>query len=65
MFDIKAMKVGGDVFVTRLREHGVLALNLGKTRIRMVTHRGIEREDVEMALATIEGVTKEVKSGGR
>jgi threonine aldolase len=65
MFNIKALKVGGDVFVGRLRERGVLALNLGKTRIRMVTHRGIEREDVEMAVATIEGVTKEAKSGER
>ena len=64
MFDVKGLNVGADVFVGKITEQGVLALALGETRIRMVTHRGIEREDVEMALAVIEGVAKEIRSRG-
>lgn len=64
MFDVGSLDAGADRFVSKLRERGVLALNLGKTRIRMVTHRGIEREDVEMALAVIERVAKETESRG-
>lgn len=64
MFDVGGLDAGADRFVSKLRERGVLALNLGKTRIRMVTHRGIEREDVEMAIAAIESVAKEIESRG-
>ena len=64
MFDVKGLNVGADVFVGKMREQGVLALALGETRIRMVTHRGIEREDVEIALAVVEGVAKEIGSRG-
>ena len=65
MFDVKGPDAGAGAFVSRLREHGVLALNLGKTRVRMVTHRGIEREHVEKALAIIEAAAKEIRSEGR
>ncbi|MCW4020458.1 MAG: aminotransferase class I/II-fold pyridoxal phosphate-dependent enzyme [Candidatus Bathyarchaeota archaeon] len=59
--DVGGLGVGADVFVKKLREHRVLAGITGKTRIRMVTHRGIEREDVEKALAAIEDVAKETR----
>jgi len=32
------------------------------TRVRFVTHRGIEKEDIEKALCIIEEVVKEIKA---
>ena len=37
-------------FRSRLRDAGVLASGFGPTRVRMVTHYGIERADIEEAL---------------
>jgi threonine aldolase len=61
VFDVDGLRVRTDVFLKRLKEHGVLAGNISKTRIRMVTHRGIEKEHIEKALAKIELTTKEFK----
>jgi len=52
MFEISQLNITAEAFVKEMRKQGVLALDLGKTKVRMVTHRGIEREDVEEA-ATI------------
>ena len=60
MLDVGGLGVESKVFITKLKECGVLALNEGKTRVRMVTHRGIEKEDVEKALSKIEEVAKEI-----
>ena len=65
MLDVKGLNVDAGFFVDKLRERGVLSLNLGKTRIRMVTHRVIEKEDVEVALAIVERAAKEIRSGER
>ena len=34
-------------YLSHLEEHGILALALGPTTIRMVTHLGIEKQDIE------------------
>jgi threonine aldolase len=65
MFDVNGLGVGAGNFVNRLKERGVLALNLGKTSVRMVTHRGIEREDIEKTLSIVEDFEKEMKSEQR
>jgi threonine aldolase len=61
MFDVAGLNVEGSLFVQKLKQHGVLALSLGNTRIRMVTHRGIEKEHIEKALTAAEAITKELK----
>jgi threonine aldolase len=65
MLNIDGSKVGAKVFVDELRKHGVLALSMGRTRVRMVTHRGIEREDVEQALTIVGNVARELRSRRR
>lgn len=40
-------------FVARLREHGVLVFDVGRQRIRVVTHMDVSLEDVERAAAII------------
>jgi len=36
--------------IYKLAENGVKALSLDKERIRMVTHRGVSRSDIEHSL---------------
>jgi threonine aldolase len=60
MFDVDGLGVKADVFVKKMREHGVLAGNMSRTRVRMVTHRGIGKEDVEKALTAIEETIREL-----
>jgi len=61
MFDISRLNVTAEAFVKELRKQGVLVLDLGRTRVRMVTHRGIERGDVEKAADRIEDVTRKMR----
>jgi threonine aldolase len=45
-----------DDFLKKLKEKGILALAQAKNRVRIVTHRGIEREHIETAAATIDRI---------
>jgi threonine aldolase len=59
-FDISGLGVSANEFLLRLKANGVLALAMGKHKVRLVTHRGIGREHVEKAVAAIEAVAKVV-----
>jgi threonine aldolase len=61
MFDVDGLGVKADIFVKELKEHSVLAGNMSKTRVRMVTHRGIKKEDIQKALTAIEETIKELR----
>ena len=43
-------------FLQKLRENGILVLAQAKNRIRIVTHRGIEKEHVETTADAIERI---------
>lgn len=43
-------------FVAKLGQRGVKLLTIGDRKLRMVTHYGIERDDIEAALATVQQV---------
>jgi len=45
-----------DVFLRKLKENGILALAQAKNRVRIVTHRGIEKEHIETAAVTIDKI---------
>jgi threonine aldolase len=47
---------GAPPFLAAIAEKGILALPVGPDRVRMITHYGIEREDVERALELIRTV---------
>ncbi len=55
-FDVNDLGVKSVEFLRKLGEYGVKALSTGQTSIRMVTHRGIEREDIEYAINSIDTV---------
>jgi threonine aldolase len=61
VLDIAGLGVSDERFLSRLRENGVLASTIGKNRVRMVTHRGIEKEHVEKAIAAIDSIADELR----
>jgi threonine aldolase len=55
MFDVSALGFTGKEFVEMLLKYGVKALTVKRNVVRMVTHRGITREDI---LETIDAVNE-------
>ena len=55
MFDVSDLGFTGKEFVEKLLKYGVKALTLRGNVIRMVTHRGITREDI---LETLDAVNE-------
>jgi threonine aldolase len=60
-FDISGLGIAMDLFISRLRKKGILALAMNKDNVRMVTHNGIEREHVEKTIEVINEVSSEVQ----
>jgi glycerophosphoryl diester phosphodiesterase len=50
------------VFLLKLKEKGILALAIAKNKVRMVTHRGIEKDQVEKTIAAIQSIANEAKA---
>jgi threonine aldolase len=63
LFDVGGLGVADGLFLSKLKENGVLALTNAKNKVRMVTHRGIEKEHVEKAITATENVANELNSG--
>jgi len=51
--DVAGMGLDADAARARLREAGVLATDMGETRVRLVTHRDVDGEDVETAVERV------------
>jgi threonine aldolase len=60
LFDISGLGVADEQFLSKLKESGVLASTLAKNKVRMVTHRGIEREHIEKTITAIEDISNEL-----
>jgi threonine aldolase len=60
-FDVSDLKINAKKFKNKLKEHNILAGSIGRTKIRLVTHRGIEKKHIEQTLNIIENVVKEFK----
>jgi len=58
-FDISGLGIADDLFLSKLKEKGIFALTLAENKVRMVTHRGIEKTHVETAIAAIENIANE------
>jgi len=61
IFDVSDLGVTSAEFVQRLSEHGVKSLTRNETSIRMVTHRGIEREDIEHTIDSIDKLVSSIR----
>lgn len=60
-FDVGELGITANQFISELEENGVLALTLAKNKIRMVTHRGIEKEHIEKTLSILESIVKNLR----
>ena len=60
-FDISRLGASDEVFLSKLKQKGILALTMAENKVRMVTHRGIEKEHVEKSIAAIESISSELQ----
>jgi threonine aldolase len=60
--ETSGLGVDDGIFVSKLKEKGVLAGAIGKGKVRFVTHWGIEREHVEAALDAIGNVVRDLSA---
>jgi threonine aldolase len=60
-YDVSGLGIDGQKWVAKLNEVGVKAGPLEAGRVRMVTHRGIEKEDIEFTLNVAEKVAQELR----
>lgn len=58
MCNITSLKISDEKFIRELEKMKILALNLGKNKIRMVTHRGIEKEHIDKTVNAISNIQK-------
>ncbi|MFB0502171.1 MAG: low specificity L-threonine aldolase, partial [Candidatus Bathyarchaeia archaeon] len=61
IFDVRALGVTSAEFVQKLDEQGVKSLPRSETSIRMVAHRGIEKEDIAYAIESIDKVANSIR----
>ena len=61
-YDVSGLRTNGNKWVEKLGASGVKAGALEDNRIRMVTHRGIEREDIEYALVVAEKAASDIRN---
>jgi len=61
MFDVRNLGVTSAYFVQKLGECGVKSMHANETRIRMVTHRGIERDDIKYTIESIDKVVNSIR----
>jgi threonine aldolase len=64
-FDVSGLGVASDQFIAELKGYNILALTRDKNRVRMVTHRGIEKEHIEKTLNAVESVKKKLRGRPR
>ena len=48
-------------FISKIEKNGVKASDYGPTTARMVTHRGIERDDVEYSLGVMSEIVERIR----
>jgi threonine aldolase len=60
-FDISGLGKTASFFISKLKQKGIFALALDEKKVRMVTHKGIEKEHVEKSIGAIESVSNELR----
>jgi threonine aldolase len=59
-FDIDSGKITAEQLKKRLEEKGIMALPTGPTRFRMVTHYGVEANDIDLTVSALNDIMKKV-----
>jgi threonine aldolase len=61
LYDVSGLGVAAKEWLAKLSEYGVKAGAQEGGRVRMVTHRGIEKDDIEYTLTVAEKAAKQIK----
>jgi threonine aldolase len=61
ILDVSGLGVDSNQFVSALNGKGIKTKTRGRTAVRILTHRGVEEEDVRYALNVIGDVAKELR----
>jgi threonine aldolase len=61
LYDVSGLRITASEWTARMRDLGVKAGAQEAGRVRMVTHRGIEKEDIEYALEVTEKVARQIR----
>ena len=59
-YDVSGLGITGAEWASRLKEDGIIASARQGGRVRMVTYRGIEREDIEYTLQIAKNLAKKI-----
>ena len=60
-YDVNSLRISANEWVAKIGAHGVKAGAVDGRRVRMVTHRGIEKEAIEYTLEVVEKVAKQIR----
>ncbi|MBA7702746.1 L-allo-threonine aldolase [subsurface metagenome] len=60
-FDLDSENITAQQVVEKAKQKGILLLNLGGKTLRMVTHYGIESEDIETTISALSQIMKKLK----
>jgi threonine aldolase len=62
-YDVTGLGIDAEKWVAKMKEFGVKAGAVDSGRVRMVTHRGIEKEDIEYTLSAAEKAARQLGKG--
>ena len=52
-YDVSCLGLSAKIFVSNLKEKGILALPISENKVRMVTHRGIQSDHITKTIEII------------
>lgn len=61
VYDVSRLGIDGGTWITKLNDSGVKAGALEGSRVRMVTHRGIEKDDIEYTLEVMQTTAEKIR----
>ena len=61
IFGVEGLGVTADQFITKLEKKGILASPMGKYKVRLVTHRGINEDDIPKAIVALEDTVSSIR----
>jgi threonine aldolase len=62
IYDVTGLGIDSRTWIRELNRHGIKAGSQEGGRVRMVTHRGIEKEDIEYTLTAADQIAKDARN---
>jgi threonine aldolase len=59
-YDVSCLGLSAEIFVSNLKEKGILALPISENKVRMVTHRGIQSEHIVKTVEIIGNIIDKI-----